>query len=50
MMFGLRVLEGRMETMTIDARTEERPGEEVSGVEGASLTILAIVDVMAIDR
>ena len=34
-----------METMTIDARTEEQPGEEVSGVEGASLTILVSVDV-----
>ena len=47
MMFGLKVLKGsRMETMTIDAGSEEQPGEEVSGVEGASLTILVIVDVM----
>ena len=44
-MFGLKVLEGRMETMTIDTRTEEQPGEEVSGAEGASLTILVVVDV-----
>ena len=50
MMFGLKVLEGRMETMTIDARTEDQPGEEVSGAEGASLTILVIVEVEAIDR